>query len=251
MNRADPPPHWHVLSLPKRGHTADEYEDAWAADPARWRFAVADGASESAFAALWARLLTEGFLAAPRPRDLGGWLDEARRRWADEVMKLDLPWYAEMKREQGAFATLVGLDLRPPGDGRPGAWQAVAVGDACLVLVRKRRRLRAFPVRAAADFDNRPVLLGSRGGPAPRPKGCSGSFRPGDRLYLMTDALAEWFLRAHEHGRRPWDAVATLLAAGRPDDAFADLVDGLRERDDLRNDDVTLLAIDPAPPPEE
>ena len=25
---------WNVLMLPKRGHTEDEYEDAWAVDPA-------------------------------------------------------------------------------------------------------------------------------------------------------------------------------------------------------------------------
>src|SRR5215831_13409139 len=114
MPRTDPPLCWHVLSLPKGDHTPEEYEDAWAADPAAGRFAVADGATESAFAGLWARLLAEGFAAAARPRDLPAWLGGPRRRWAEEVMGLELPWYGEVKRAAGAFATLVGVGVRPP-----------------------------------------------------------------------------------------------------------------------------------------
>ena len=72
------------------------------------------------FAGLWARLLAEGFVAARRPRDLAGWLGDARRRWAAEVMGLELPWYAEMKREQGAFATFLGLACGRPAADRPG-----------------------------------------------------------------------------------------------------------------------------------
>src|SRR5438477_11487250 len=96
-------PGWHAFHLPKRGHAPGEYEDAFAGDPARRRFAVADGASESSFAAAWARLLAEGFVAARKPwRDLD-WLGPLRQRWAGEVDGLELPWYAEMKREEGAF----------------------------------------------------------------------------------------------------------------------------------------------------
>ncbi len=53
MLPADSMPRWGVLCLPKRGNTEDEYEDAWAVDPARGRFAVADGASETSFAGRW------------------------------------------------------------------------------------------------------------------------------------------------------------------------------------------------------
>ena len=100
-------PRCQALHLPKRGNSADEYEDAWAADPDRGRFAVADGASESTYAALWSRLLVESFVAARRPWNELHWVDESQHRWAGSVDALDLPWYAEMKREQGAFATLL------------------------------------------------------------------------------------------------------------------------------------------------
>jgi hypothetical protein len=251
MHQADPPLRWRALRLPKHGNTEDEYEDAWAADPAKGRFAVADGATESAFAGLWARLLAEGFLAAARPWDLAGWLADARRRWSAEVMALELPWYAEMKRAEGAFATLLGLGVRPPAPGRPGRWQAVAVGDTCLVGVREGELVQAFPLETASAFDNRPHLIGSQDGPPAAPRRANGALLPGDRLFLMTDALAQWFLRAHEEGGRPWEAAGPLLVIADPQDDFAAWVEELRGDDGLRDDDVTLLILEAAPGREE
>ena len=241
---AEPPLRWSLLFVPKHGNAEDEYEDAWAAEPGRGRFAVADGASETSFAGRWAQLLTEGFLTAPRPTDLADWLAEPRRRWSSEVMGLQLPWYAEMKRDQGAFATLLGLGVRPPSGGRPGKWRAVAVGDSCLVRVRPDGAIRSFPMRKSSDFGNQPRLIGSRGGPALEPDYASGSLSPGDRLLLMTDSLAQWLLHAHEQGGRPWDDVGAVLSAPQPDDAFAAWMEALRGPDGMRNDDVTLLAIE-------
>jgi hypothetical protein len=251
MQPAGPPLRWRALSAPKSGHTEAEYEDAWAADPAAGRFAVADGASESAFAGLWARLLVEGFLAAPRPRDLPHWLDGTRRRWSEAVAGPAVPWYVEMKRAEGAFATLLGLLVRQPGPARPGRWRAVAVGDSCLAVVRDGRDARAFPLARSAEFGNEPHLIGSRAGGPVEPRHGDGPFLAGDRLLMMTDALAQWFLSAHERGERPWEAVSPLLSADRPEGAFAAWVEELRRRDGLRDDDVTLLVIEPGSAPEE
>jgi hypothetical protein len=239
----------HCLCLPKSGHTVDEYEDAWAADPAKGRFAVADGAAESSFASRWARLLTEGFLDAERMSDLTSWLPEPRRRWATEVMGLALPWYAEMKREQGAYATFLGLCLLR--DDRGEKWRAIAVGDSCLIRVQQTGAIQAFPLGRSADFGNQPLLIGSHNEPVPAAQRATGSFRPGDRLLLMTDALAQWFLHRHEQGRDPWASLAGILSADDPNAAFSGWISDLRECDGLRNDDVTLLAIERDPRPEE
>jgi hypothetical protein len=67
----------------------------------------------------------------------------------------------------------------------------------------------------------------------------------------MTDALAQWFLSSHEGGGRPWEEVGPLLEAGQPEADFADWVGGLRGSGALRNDDVTLLSIEPGVAPEE
>jgi Protein phosphatase 2C len=238
---------WRAFRTPKRGHTDAEYEDAWAANPRVGRFAVADGASESSYAGLWASLLAKTFVAVRRPWDGLDWMDGPRRRWSAMVDDRELAWYGEMKREQGAFATLLGVGVRLPGPGRSGRWQALAVGDSCLVRIRDGQTPRAFPVSRAADFDNQPHLLGSRPGPGPAPVLSRGVCRPGDRLFLMTDALAQWFLLRCESNRRPWDDLGRLLARPESDGDFPGWVEERRDGDGLRNDDVTLLAIGPIP----
>ncbi len=234
---------WNVLCLPKHGNAEDEYEDAWAADPARGRFAVADGASETSFAGRWAQLLTDGYLEAARSSAVEEWLPAPRRRWAAEVMGLELPWYAEMKREQGAFATFLGVQVRRPSADRPARWRAVAVGDSCLIRAEKRTipivsvgSIGGLRQPAAAD------RLARRAGDRTRVR--VGALLPGDLLLLLTDALAQWFLQAQEQGGRPAEAIETLLSADRPDEAFAEWVEEQRGRGDLRNDDVTLLAVE-------
>lgn len=233
---------WKALAVPKRGHAADEYEDAWAADGAAGRFAIADGASESAYAAPWARLLTEEFAAAGGPPGNANWLAQPRRRWATAVDGTKLPWYGEAKREQGAFAAFLGLALGPAADSG-GPWTAMAVGDCCLFQVRDGALIHAFPLTGSAEFSNQPPLLCSRAGPAPVPRWSAGEWRTGDRFLLMTDALAQWFLSVHEARREPWDEVE----APQGEKAFTAFVEQCRDRRVLRNDDVTIMVVHLSP----
>lgn len=242
MTRSIPSLRWHALHTHKRGNTPDEYEDAFAGDAANVRFAVADGASESSFTAAWAKLLADGFIAAEGQPWRGlDWLAPARQQWAEEVDPRPLPWYAEEKREQGAYATLLGIAFSH------SSWRALAIGDSCLLRLRGGRLGKSFPLAFSSDFGNQPALLGSRGRLADTPPGirrARGKWQPGDRFLLMTDALAEWMLRRHEQKQRPAEDIARLLAESAPQDAFAAWVEERRTSHGLRNDDVTLVVID-------
>jgi hypothetical protein len=234
---------WRVWCLPKRDHSAEEYEDAFAANPEHGRFAIADGASESSFARLWAQLLVEEFVQAPpgHPLPWAEWLSPLRKRWAEAVDGRSLPWYAEMKAQQGGFATFLGLVLEAD------RWRAVSVGDCCLFQLRREEVLRAFPLTRAADFGNVPRLVGSRAGgsePAVTQQAVAeGAWQVNDWLLLMTDALAQWFLSSLEAARESAWSLRSLLEDNANSAAFASWVEGLRDREGLRNDDVTLLAV--------
>jgi hypothetical protein len=246
MPTPEPLLRWQAFHAAKAGNAAADYEDAFAADTARRRFAVADGASEASFAALWARLLTEGFISVRgKPwRDLG-WLAPLRQRWASEVGAVPLPWYAEAKRDVGAFATFLGLVFRPARKEQPPFWRALAVGDSCLFRTRREKLLKAFPVTQSDAFGNQPRLLRSRGaGVEPEYELACGRWRKGDRFLLMTDALAQWFLRRIEEGKTPCAEVAHLLTESDPPAAFPGWIEERRKGGVLRNDDVTLLVID-------
>jgi hypothetical protein len=239
---------WQAFHTHKRGNAADEYEDAFAGDAAKARFAVADGASESSFVAAWAKLLVEGFVAAEgRPWRQLDWLTPARQRWAADVDGRPLPWYAEEKREQGAYATLLGIAFRKTRTkSDANIWRALAVGDSCLFRLRGGKLRKTFPLSRSSDFGNQPPLLGSRGRPADTPvaRCARGKWRLGDRFLLMTDALAEWTLRQTEENRQPAADIDRLLTESAPQDAFAGWVEERRNRHGLHNDDVTLVIID-------
>jgi hypothetical protein len=227
-----------AFAVPKAGNRPDEYEDAAACDVTAGRFAVADGATESSFAAEWAGLLAAAYVDRPvEPGSWADWLAGPRARWEERVGVLELPWYAEEKREAGAFATLLGLEFR----GR--SWRAVAVGDSCLFHLRGRELLRAFPLDRADAFGNRPDLVRSHpmAGP-PCDLWAEGECEPGDRFLLATDALACWLLARAEAGRPAWEELELLTGP----DEFALRVDEWRAGQGLHNDDVTLLVIDVA-----
>ena len=234
--------------LPRRGNTPDEYEDAFALDEASGRYAVADGATEGCFTGLWARLLVNDFVASAEC-DASSWassLPAVQKRWDADVRSRKLDWDADQSVEQGASAAFLGIMLTASPQGTC-QWQAVAVGDTCLFHTRTDVLQRAFPLDRSDQFNNRPQLVGSRmpfGDIRKRHRlwtdGCGQS---GDRLWVMTDALAKWSLVEHEAAHDPWHELESLLGSPQTEGHFTAWIEGLRNSGRLLNDDVTLIAI--------
>ena len=225
---------WRVFSTPKAGHNRAEYEDAFAANPHAGRFAIADGASESSFAGAWADLLVQGYTG--NPGIWSRWLPHPRKSWHETFKERTLAWYAEEKFLEGAYATFLGLTFNDSHE----RWQAVAIGDCCLFHVREQRLIQAFPVRQSSAFGNQPDLLGSRRTSKKIKRvRVKGAWHPGDRMLLMTDALAQWFLQQRETQQEPWNAILALATQ----EEFETWMTRLRETKELRNDDVTLVVI--------
>src|SRR5881275_2390313 len=105
-----------VFSCPKLGNSLEEYEDAWAyrhtRTPLGIRVAVADGATESSFAKLWAVLLAESYVRSEvTGAEFFAQLKPARRLWRRRLAGRPLPWFASEKAEQGAFAAFLGVQI--------------------------------------------------------------------------------------------------------------------------------------------
>jgi serine/threonine protein phosphatase PrpC len=227
-----------VFRLAKDGSTRAEYEDAIAWSCRRRRFAVADGASASAFARLWAQLLVRAYVSgALTAEKLEADLAPLQQQWSADVEQRDLPWYAQEQARRGAFAALVGLTLQPRG-----TWSALAVGDACLFLVRDGQVHTALPLTEAEAFGNQPLLLGSRPAANTRLRdehaivSAEGSWQSGDTFLLMSDALAATFLQQSRVG-----GALEVLEFERTARGFRRWVRSLRSERLLRNDDVSLV----------
>lgn len=241
--------------LPKAGNTPDEYEDAyWPSDHTEGeynllRLAVADGATETSFAAQWAGLLVRSYGSGEMDDSaIVDRLVPLQELWQKEVESKALNWYAVEKLRYGAFATLLGLTLydSSPGSGS-GLYRLAAIGDSCFFHIRSGRLIDSFPLHRVEQFTSRPALISSvaihnalLNDSAVHD---SGEWQDGDVFYLMTDALACWFLGECGSGLESADVF------GKHDsvESFSRLVNAERSQRTeggeprLKNDDVTLI----------
>ncbi|MHC1743964.1 MAG: hypothetical protein AB9873_13155 [Syntrophobacteraceae bacterium] len=249
--------------LPKGGNSLDEYEDAFHLGAKgevfgdNLPFAVADGASEGMLSREWAKILVQTFCRNKDFRENAmSFLERAYRSWnawiksyfkRRERQNKPIQWFEEDGFRNGAFSTLLGLRLIRPGDERTGRWEAIAVGDSCLFHVRSDSLIASFPLKNSIDFNNSPFLIPTNRSKgrnlANAFKGVTGDFSVDDQFYLMTDAIACWFLTEIESNRHPW----RILRDFDTEDSqvtFQEWVSSLRAAKKMRNDDVTLVRVE-------
>jgi len=241
-----------VASRAKRGNSVEEYEDAFFPPEflteleLPFACAVADGATESSFSGLWAKLLTEAYTQATDLTHLQQLVDSARGHWHEKTSSQSLPWYAEQKLEKGAYATLLGVTIDKAEFPSHLKWEALAVGDSCLFHVRNHEAVATFPIKSAEELTARPMLLPSIGHET---KDTSlyqmgqGILETGDRLYLVTDAIAGWIFTSLDRSEKPLDVLDQIVRTGTAE-CFHELVERLWDQNRLKNDDCTVLWID-------
>ncbi|HET7489145.1 MAG TPA: hypothetical protein VFJ85_14535 [Acidimicrobiales bacterium] len=246
--------------LPRDGSPAEHYEDAYfphrtgPRSTPRLRVAVSDGASESMLSGLWADTLVRTWCRSSRramtdvmAAAMSGWAATlAAYRTTREAEQRPIEWFEQPGLERGAHATLLGVELVRPHGGE-GRWSAVSLGDSCLFQVRDDRLVTSFPLADPAAFCNAPKLVPSHGRHLGRVvahvERAEGTWLDGDVLYLATDAVAAWFLGSAARDGRPWRILGRI--ACDDNDAFATWAAGERSRGRLRNDDLTLVRVEP------
>ena len=210
--------------------------------------AVSDGAGTAFESRTWACLLTQAFVKRPpfglSREEILDWVDEVASEWSASIPWQDLNYYEQERASEGSSATLVGLRLEESGPGE-GTWQCIAIGDSCLFQVTGEDHVTAWPVTKSQDFTNHPPLLYTRreNTDIGRLVGTRGTWSPSDKFFLLTDAIAEWFLRDAEQGGKPWDILALLDKK-----SFPSFVGDARRQALLSNDDVTVVILDTGVP---
>ena len=242
------------VKIAKMGNSPDDCEDDCRITyPLRLegrysaRFALTDGASESAFARDWAQILASNFvqrtpdLSEEHSAGLEEWLPACQESWRRTVPWSRIPWHGEAKTRAGALSTLLGLRFhRPANDPNSLHWQAVGVGDSCLFLVREEELTLSFPLNNADQFNSTPPLLCSNPlnniNLRDSVQTAEGTCQPGDIFLMMTDALAEWFLRNHLYDQEPWRILLDLQRG-----QWGPWVQEQRQERAMRNDDTTAI----------
>jgi hypothetical protein len=244
------------FSIPKKGSMPKENEDFFYPHEAEIKrdhqsVAIADGASEGFLSKLWSRILTVSYVKFDRPDlDIRQFTDFCieiyeyeRERYIQRRNENNNPlkWFEENLMLKGSFSTLLGVTFfneTPEG----GTWRSISVGDSCIFQLRESV-VESFPVSDASYFGNSPDLISSN--PAynqtleAKVKLKTGQFFFGDSFYLMTDAIANWFMTQTAKGEKPWAALEELLET----DDLKEYINRLREEKSLKNDDVTIARV--------
>lgn len=244
-----------VFQLAKDADHPGENQDAYAVEPSRGTAVVADGVSSAIFSRQWARILVNATLAdTPNPDDpasFGAWLAGLRHAWAEQVDTSDLAWFQRAKLPTGAFSTLLWVQVAPLEEERAGAFGAYrleghAIGDSCLFHVRRNELVRSFPIQNADALEDNPVVLGS----VDLGRDQLIQFArldelcyEDDLLILTTDAVAEWILRRYESDRPiDWGVFREMSPS-----QWRDTIARLRQENQMRYDDATMLLLRVAP----
>jgi len=198
------------------------------------RLAASDGATTSSFSREWAAQLAEWFCLLdhhPNDDEFLEALQALGQVWRADIARRELPWHAEEKVRQGAFATFLGVSIDKQ------SWRALALGDTCLFHVRAGTLLTSFPYVSAKEFAARPVLACSVSSPAADLKEhlreSTSAIETGDVLIIATDGLAQWLLSKLGAEQPAWD-----LFELPSEDRLAVVVERERRERRMRNDDV-------------
>ena len=241
------------LHAPKLKETEKDYQDCFEfrvrpTDRPTVVAAVADGATDSAFAARWAQKLTRLFVEHPPVNDEGAlsdicdWLKPAQDAWHESIPWDRVPWHGIDKARRGAFATFLGTTIELADDGKLQL-QSIAIGDCQMIVIDAENRVTMkFPITDASEFNNSPDLVCSNPsgnqGLDKRVKRATTSICTTDRVILTTDAMAERLLREESS-----PAMCRQIAQ-MDDDAFALWLQSERAHGRIKNDDTTIAIIE-------
>lgn len=246
------------FSIPKKGSLPRENEDSFFPHEVEIKrnhlsVAIADGASEGFLSKLWSKILTISYVYFDRT-------DLDMRQFTDFCIDIynyqmdtyiqkrkernnPLKWFEENLMIKGSFSTLLGVTFvnsSPTG----GRWKSYSVGDSCLFQLRDNL-IDVFPMMDSSNFGNSPDLISSN--PAynleleSKVKVKTGHFLFGDSFYLMTDAIANWFITQIAEEKRPWVTLDEFLEVDY--DGLNEYINHLRGENRLKNDDVTIARV--------
>jgi hypothetical protein len=242
---------YKYISIAKVGNSVSENEDNILVPPLSElesepviRFAISDGATESSFSKEWSDLLVSCY--KDKPFDIANLpltINAITETWQSITSAIELPWYAQQKLENGAFATFLGITLNLEEQ----TFESVSIGDCTLFQVRNNELICSFPITRFEDFGNTPSLFATNSkfqtDYEKSVKYLNGQSISGDLLILASDALAMWLFKRLNEGERPWLSLLTLLKYEDCQADFSNWTFNKIKENEMKNDDISVVLI--------
>lgn len=232
--------------VPKTSEKYSDCRDNYAVDITNHKFAIADGVSKSFFPGIWSELLVNSFADAGKEVEMKQLVKDCQTEWFKKVKEIvqqpNQKYYVTNKfiKKEPGLSTFVGLEFFERD--KQLVWKAIAIGDSFLFFLPKGYEkfdddLISLSSKEDFEFDNFPDYYCSIGDKHKgKPKIIEKVLKEGT-FYLMTDALAEWFINDKE------EAVKYISNWQTQDNYKSDITE-LRKLERLGNDDTAILVID-------
>lgn len=242
---------YKYISIAKVGNSVNENEDnilvpslsELESEPVI-KFAISDGATESSFSKEWSDLLVSCY--KDKPFDIANLpltINAISETWQSITSAIELPWYAQQKLENGAFATFLGVTLNLEEQ----TFESVSIGDCTLFQVRNNELICSFPVTSFEEFGNTPSLFATNSkfqtDYEKSVKYLNSRAISGDLLILASDALAMWLFKRLNEGERPWLSLLTLLTYEDYQTDFSNWTFNKIKENEMKNDDISVVLI--------
>lgn len=226
----------------KKSELYSDCADNYAINIEHNKFSISDGVSKSFFPKIWSDILTNKYVNQKDWKD-EEFIIESQKEWQSKIDEIvnqpETKWFtkSQYNRKDPALATFVGLQFIESEQ----KWIAQALGDSFLFFIPKDSNKIKVQLSSKSEpivFDNFPDYLSSIGNSH---KGEKKSIR-GEKIengtfYLMTDALAEWFLQNTEQAKQALDNIKTK-------EQYLETIENERNANRLNDDDSAVLIIE-------
>ena len=226
----------------KKSELYSDCADNYAVNIEHNKFAISDGVSKSFFPKVWSDILANKYVSQKDWKD-EEFIIECQKEWhakIDEIVSQpETKWFtkSQYNRKDPALATFVGLQFLETEQ----KWIAQALGDSFLFFIPKGSIEIEIKLSSKLEpivFDNFPDYLSSIGNSHKgEKKPIKGEKIKEGTFYLMTDALAEWFLQNTE-------LAIPKLKNIQNQEQFLVTIEDERNTNRLNDDDSAVLIIE-------
>lgn len=210
------------------------------------KIAISDGVSQSIFSARWAKMLVRAYTDSDC-ENVSTQLPSLQKKWLDfaqsELEKLEKEgestWMLEncLTEKQGAAATFCGIKIADDG-----SWKGYALGDSCLLEIAEDDSILHFYPSVKENFGNSPDYFDSFTEGKGKLCEISGKLSVGRKLLLVTDPFGELLYNKKKENLEA--SYVSLLLNLNSYKNFLVLVDELRIKENMHNDDSTLVIVE-------
>lgn len=226
----------------KKSELYSDCADDYALNIDHHKFAISDGVSKSFFPKVWSEILVRKYVGKKDWVE-DNFIDECQKDWQSKidhiVSRPETRWFtkSQYNRNEPALATFVGLQFIESQQ----KWIAQALGDSFLFFIPENSNKIETKLSSKTEpikFDNFPDYLSSIGSSHKGEKKLikAGKIQAGT-FYLMTDALAEWFLLNTEEAKQKLDNIQNQQQ-------FLVTIENERNAKKLNDDDSAVLIIE-------